>query len=58
MIPAPRKRFGQHFLRDRAIIDRVLAAIDPKPNQFIVEIGPGRGALTLLLLDRGCTLHA
>jgi 16S rRNA (adenine1518-N6/adenine1519-N6)-dimethyltransferase len=58
MIPAPRKRFGQHFLRDRAIIDRVLAAIDPKPNQFIVEIGPGRGALTLPLLDRGCTLHA
>lgn len=58
MMPAPRKRFGQHFLRDRAVIDRILAAIDPKPSQFIIEIGPGRGALTLPLLDRGCRLHA
>jgi 16S rRNA (adenine1518-N6/adenine1519-N6)-dimethyltransferase len=57
-MPAPRKRFGQHFLRDRAVIERILAAFDPKPDQYIVEIGPGRGALTLPLLDRGCPVHA
>ena len=46
----PRKRFGQHFLHDATVIQRIVAAIDPKPGQHIVEIGPGRGALTLPLL--------
>lgn len=55
---APRKRFGQHFLRDEAVIDRILAAVDPRPDQCLVEIGPGRGALTLPLLDRVSRLHA
>ena len=45
-----RKRFGQHFLHDQAIIDRMLRAIDPQPDQAIVEIGPGQGALTWPLL--------
>ena len=45
-----RKRFGQHFLLDESVIDRIVAAIDPKPGQAIVEIGPGRGALTGPLL--------
>ena len=58
MKPAPRKRFGQHFLHDRTVIERILSVFDPKPDQFVVEIGPGRGALTLRLLDRGCRLHA
>ena len=58
MMPAPRKRFGQHFLHDRTVIERIVATFDPKPDQFIVEIGPGRGALTLPLLDRGCAVHA
>jgi len=47
-----RKRFGQHFLHDRAIITRILNAFDPRPGQAIVEIGPGLGALTLPLLER------
>ena len=41
-----RKRFGQHFLADHAVIDRIVRAIDPRPGQALVEIGPGLGALT------------
>ena len=48
----PRKRFGQHFLHDQNIIRRMLDAINPRPGQSLVEIGPGRGALTLPLLER------
>jgi 16S rRNA (adenine1518-N6/adenine1519-N6)-dimethyltransferase len=47
-----RKRFGQHFLHDPGVIARIVAAIDPKPGERIVEIGPGTGALTLPLLAR------
>ncbi|MBB1125399.1 16S rRNA (adenine(1518)-N(6)/adenine(1519)-N(6))-dimethyltransferase RsmA [Thiospirillum jenense] len=46
----PRKRFGQHFLRDPIIINRILALIDAKPGQQLIEIGPGQGALTTGLL--------
>lgn len=45
-----RKRFGQNFLHDNAIIDRIIASIAPKPDQHLVEVGPGRGALTEPLL--------
>jgi 16S rRNA (adenine1518-N6/adenine1519-N6)-dimethyltransferase len=48
----PRKRFGQHFLVDRHYIDRILRALDPRPGDNLVEIGPGRGALTRPLLER------
>ena len=48
----PRKRFGQHFLRDQHVIDRIVAAIDPRPGQRLVEIGPGEGVLTRPLLAR------
>lgn len=44
------KRLGQHFLRDREVIARMVAAIAPQPDQEIVEIGPGLGALTLPVL--------
>ncbi len=47
-----RKRFGQHFLHDPGVLQRIVAAIDPQPGERIVEIGPGRGALTLPLLER------
>jgi 16S rRNA (adenine1518-N6/adenine1519-N6)-dimethyltransferase len=47
-----RKRFGQHFLHDPGVLARIVAAIDPKPGQRVVEIGPGRGALTFPLLER------
>jgi 16S rRNA (adenine1518-N6/adenine1519-N6)-dimethyltransferase len=44
--PFARKRFGQHFLYDSTIIHRIMQLIDPLPGQSVVEIGPGRGALT------------
>ena len=47
-----RKRFGQHFLHDPGVIARIVAAIDPRPGERLIEIGPGLGALTLPLLDR------
>ena len=47
-----RKRFGQHFLSDAAVIDAIVAAIDPRPGEVLVEIGPGLGAMTLPLLER------
>jgi 16S rRNA (adenine1518-N6/adenine1519-N6)-dimethyltransferase len=47
-----RKRFGQHFLIDTYIIEGIVAAIDPQPQDALVEIGPGLGALTLPLLRR------
>lgn len=48
----PRKRFGQHFLADQAIIDGIVRAIDPRPGQAMVEIGPGLAALTQPLVER------
>lgn len=48
--PRPRKRFGQNFLHDRGVVDRLVAAIAPRPGQRVVEIGPGLGALTAALL--------
>jgi len=48
----PRKRFGQHFLTDRAVIGAIVDLIDPRPGQALVEIGPGLGAMTLPLLER------
>jgi 16S rRNA (adenine1518-N6/adenine1519-N6)-dimethyltransferase len=53
-----RKRFGQHFLHDRNVIDRILLAISPKPGERLIEIGPGLGAITLPLLERCGTLIA
>jgi 16S rRNA (adenine1518-N6/adenine1519-N6)-dimethyltransferase len=47
-----RKRFGQHFLTDTGIIEAIVDAIDPRPGEAIVEIGPGLGALTRPLLAR------
>ena len=47
-----RKRFGQHFLTDGAVIDAIIEAIDPKPGQALVEIGPGLGAMTDPLVAR------
>jgi 16S rRNA (adenine1518-N6/adenine1519-N6)-dimethyltransferase len=50
--PFARKRFGQHFLTDGAVVDRIVASVDPRPGQALVEIGPGRGAITTPLLER------
>ena len=53
-----RKRFGQHFLIDARILDELVACIAPRPDEMLVEIGPGRGALTSRLLDKGAVIHA
>src|SRR5580698_215884 len=47
-----RKRFGQHFLHDPGVIRRIIDTVAPEAGQRLVEIGPGRGALTWGLLDR------
>ena len=47
-----RKRFGQHFLSDQAIIEAIVREIAPRPGQFVVEIGPGLAALTQPLVER------
>ena len=57
MPPKARKRFGQHFLTDRHYLSRIAAAIDARPGDSIVEIGPGPGALTEQLASRVDTLH-
>jgi len=51
MSHTPRKRFGQHFLHDPGVIDRIIASIQPRSTDAIVEIGPGQGAITLPLLQ-------
>ena len=53
-----RKRFGQHFLVDPHYIDRIVAAIAPKPGDNLIEIGPGLAALTGLLIERAGHLTA
>jgi 16S rRNA (adenine1518-N6/adenine1519-N6)-dimethyltransferase len=51
-----RKRFGQHFLTDRAVIESIVDEIDPQPGDALVEIGPGLGAMTAPLVRRCKTL--
>ncbi|MFZ9709386.1 MAG: 16S rRNA (adenine(1518)-N(6)/adenine(1519)-N(6))-dimethyltransferase RsmA [Steroidobacteraceae bacterium] len=53
-----RKRFGQHFLHDARVIERIVAAIDPQPGDALLEIGPGQGAITAPLLARTGRLDA
>lgn len=48
----PRKRFGQHFLADPHYAARIVDAVDPRPGDNLVEIGPGLGALTGALIER------
>jgi 16S rRNA (adenine1518-N6/adenine1519-N6)-dimethyltransferase len=52
-----RKRFGQNFLVDHGVVARIVDAIDPRPGDEMVEIGPGLGALTEPLLARLAHLH-
>ena len=47
-----RKRFGQNFLIDRQVIERIVSTISPKKEDDIVEIGPGKGAITFPLLEQ------
>lgn len=66
MVPPPprgqrtgqaRKRFGQHFL-ERPWVDKIIAAVAPRPGEVFLEIGPGRGQLTVPLSQAGATVHA
>ena len=52
-----RKRFGQNFLTDQSVLHDIIAAIAPKPDDRMVEIGPGLGAMTRLLLESLHHLH-
>lgn len=52
-LPRPRKRFGQNFLQDASVLEAIVRAINPQKGERIIEIGPGRGALTRELLS--CT---
>lgn len=54
--PPTLKRFGQHFLTDRAVLERIVDALAPGSDDRVVEIGPGRGALTDVLRPRVGTL--
>jgi len=54
----PRKRFSQNFLIDSAVIADIVSAINPQPNDLMIEIGPGLGALTRPLVARLGHLHA
>ncbi|MFW5927375.1 MAG: rRNA adenine N-6-methyltransferase family protein, partial [Wenzhouxiangella sp.] len=53
----PRKRFGQHFLRDAGVIRRLVTVIDPKPGEEFVEIGPGEGVLSAPVLAAAGSLR-
>jgi 16S rRNA (adenine1518-N6/adenine1519-N6)-dimethyltransferase len=54
----PRPKLGQHFLHDQRVLDRIVAALAFHENQLVVEIGPGQGVLTRLLLSAGARVKA
>jgi len=58
MSQTPRKRFGQHFLESATVIQSIIGAIAARPGDTVVEIGPGRGAITGALAGSGASLHA
>lgn len=57
-LPPPRKRFGQHFLKDGRVLDAIVNALGPLGDRTVVEIGPGRGALTDRLVERAARVIA
>jgi len=54
----PKKRFGQHFLRDSGVLQRILETLSPGPDETVVEVGAGDGALTRVLAPRASRLIA
>ena len=54
----PKRRFGQNFLVDKNVVSRILDAVQPKSDETIIEIGPGRGALTARLIGTGARVIA
>src|SRR3954469_23128177 len=57
-IPRAKKRLGQNFLVDEAYARRIVAALAPREGETVVEIGPGRGALTSILVESGARVVA
>jgi 16S rRNA (adenine1518-N6/adenine1519-N6)-dimethyltransferase len=58
VLPRPRKRLGQHFLHDARVLDAIVTALEPLAGRTVVEIGPGRGALTDRLVARAARVIA
>jgi 16S rRNA (adenine1518-N6/adenine1519-N6)-dimethyltransferase len=56
--PFPKRRFGQNFLVDNHVADRIITSVNPQPHETIIEIGPGRGALTKRLVQSGARVVA
>ncbi|MFZ0749101.1 MAG: 16S rRNA (adenine(1518)-N(6)/adenine(1519)-N(6))-dimethyltransferase RsmA, partial [Pyrinomonadaceae bacterium] len=56
--PFPKRRFGQNFLVDKNVVSRIVDAVQAKSDETIIEIGPGRGALTARLLETGARVIA
>src|SRR3954464_3871848 len=56
--PRAKKRLGQNFLVDESYARRIVSALGPRADETLVEIGPGRGALTALLLESGAQVVA
>jgi len=54
----PNKRLGQHFLTDANILGRIVDALDCSPGETVIEVGPGHGSLTEILLARGARVIA
>jgi 16S rRNA (adenine1518-N6/adenine1519-N6)-dimethyltransferase len=57
-VSAPNKRLGQHFLTDSRLLARIADALEPAPDDVVIEIGPGKGSLTRELLARGSRVIA
>ncbi len=53
-----RQKLGQHFLRSQPVLERIVQALGVSPEDLVLEIGPGKGALTRVLLDRGLRVEA
>lgn len=58
VLPRAKKNLGQNFLADERVIDRIISALSPQPDETVIEIGPGHGALTTHLLERAGRLLA
>jgi 16S rRNA (adenine1518-N6/adenine1519-N6)-dimethyltransferase len=56
--PSAKRRFGQNFLVDTHVADRIVTSVNPQPDETIIEIGPGRGALTKHLVQTGARIVA
>lgn len=54
----PRKRFGQNFLRDDHVVNRIVQSVGPGKGERLVEIGPGEGAMTRMFLEAGAQIEA